>query len=130
MREAYPRIEALGAAVLAVGTGADFQARRLMERGSPFPCLVDPDRVLYQALGLGRVTARLLLDKRTYQAYWRGWRRGARQGRVTGDIRQLSGVALLDDEGGLIRLHRSTTMGDYPPVAELLGWVEEATAGE
>ncbi|MGH9021515.1 MAG: AhpC/TSA family protein [Acidimicrobiia bacterium] len=125
MRQVHPRIEALGAAVLAVGTGADYQARRLMELGSPFPCLVDPDKLLYQALGLGRLGPGHLLKKQTYMAYWRGFRRGARQGKITGDPRQLSGVALLDDQGGLIRLHRSTTVGDYPPVAELVRWVEE-----
>ena len=120
MREAHPAIVALGARVIAVGTGSAAQARSLMDAGSPFPCLVDPPRRLYQALGLGRVGLTAFLAPATYANYWRAWRRGARQGRVTGDPGQLSGVAILDADGRLRGRHVSRTIGDYPRVAELL----------
>ena len=120
MREAHPAIEALGARAVAVGTGADFQARRLMEEGMPFPCLVDADAALYRVLGIGRVGLRALLDPATYRNYWRAWRRGSRQGRVTGDPRRLSGVAILDAGGRLRWRHVASTVGDYPPMATVL----------
>jgi hypothetical protein len=120
VRGVYPEIEALGARAVAVGTGADFQARRLMREGMPFPCLVDPEALLYRALGIGRVGLRTALDPATYANYWRAWRRGARPGRVTGDPRRLSGVAILDAEGRLRWRHAATTIGDYPPVADVL----------
>jgi alkyl-hydroperoxide reductase/thiol specific antioxidant family protein len=120
VREAYPAIQQHGAHVVAVGTGSLAQARRLMETGTPFPCLVDSRRQLYGLLGLGRVGVRTLLDPATYRNYWRGWRRGARQGEVTGDPRQLSGVAILDAGGRLRWRHVSRTVGDYPALAGVL----------
>ena len=120
MREAHAAIEALGARVIAVGTGSAAQARRLMETGTPFPCLVDADRRLYRALGLRRVGLSTLLDPATYLNYWRAWRRGARQGNVTGDPRQLSGVAIFDAEGRLRWRYVSRTVGDYPALPHVI----------
>lgn len=120
MREAYPQFAARGARLIAAGTGARFQARRLMERGMPFPCLVDPEASLHRALGIGRVGWRAVLRPDTYRHYWRAWRRGARQGAVTGDPRRLSGVGIFDAGGRLRWRYVASTVGDYPPVAALL----------
>ena len=120
MREAHAAIEALGARVIAVGTGSTAQARHLMDTGTPFPCLVDAEGRLYRALDFRRVGWRTLVDPATYLNYWRAWRRGARQGRVTGDPGQLSGVAVLDADGRLRARHVSRTIGDYPRVADML----------
>ncbi len=120
MRDAHPSIEALGVRVAAVGTGADFQARRLMEEGSPFACLVDPEAILYRVLGIGQVGLRILFDPSTYVNYWRAWRRGARQGRITGDPRRLSGVAILDADGRLRWRYVAATIGDYPPISRVM----------
>jgi AhpC/TSA antioxidant enzyme len=127
VREASPAIEALGARVVAVGTGADFQARRLMRDGMPFPCLVDADAALYHALGIGRIEFRAVLDPATYANYWRAWRRGARQGRVTGDPRRLSGVAILDAAGRLRWRHAASTVGDYPRLMSVVERLRETT---
>ena len=120
MREAHPAIAGLGARVVAVGTGSADQARQLMDAGTPFPCLVDPERRLYRVLGLGRVGLATFLAPSTYVNYWRSWRRGARQGQVTGDPGQLSGVAVVDAGGRLRWRHASRTIGDYPPVTDVL----------
>jgi hypothetical protein len=123
VREAHPAIDAAGARVIAVGTGADYQARQLMADGMPFSCLIDPEQRLYRALGLGRVTWRTFLRPATYWSYVRAWSRGARQGAVTGDTRQLSGVAVIDADGRLRWLHASGTVGDYPPVESVIAAV-------
>jgi hypothetical protein len=120
VREAHAAIEALGARVIAVGTGSAAQARHLTDTGMPFPCLVDADMRLYRALDLRRVGLATVLDPATYLNYWRAWRRGARQGDVTGDPRQLSGVALLDADGRLRWRHISRTIGDYPALPAVL----------
>ena len=127
MREAHAAIEALGARVIAVGTGSAAQARHLMNTGTPFPCLVDAEGWLYRALDFRRVGWRTLVDPATYLNYWRAWRRGARQGRVTGDPRQLSGVAVLDADGRLRWRHVSRTIGDYPPLPEVLAALRRLT---
>lgn len=127
MREAYPAIEKIGARVVAVGTGADFQARRLMQEGTPFPCLVDADAALYRVLGIGRIGPGLLLSPATYLNYWRAWRRGSRQGAVTGDPRRLSGVAILDADGRLRWRHVASTIGDYPSMTTVLDQLRRLT---
>jgi hypothetical protein len=127
VRESYPAIEALGARVVAVGTGSAEQARRLTDTGTPFPCLVDADRRLYRALGLGRVGLRTILDPATYLNYWRAWRRGNRQGEVTGDPRQLSGVAIVDADGRLRWRHVARTIGDYPAVSAVIAMLRDTS---
>jgi peroxiredoxin len=123
--EAYPEIERLGAGAIAVGTGADYQARHLMEHGLsgrsvPFPLLVDPGANLYRALDIGRVGWAHWLRPDVVARYARAWRGGARQGKVTGDARRLSGVAIVDPDRRVRYLHRSATVGDYAPVDDLL----------
>jgi hypothetical protein len=121
LREHREEIERLGARVIVVGTGAGFQARRLMDQGMPFECLVDPAARLHRVLGIGRVDWRAALRLDTYRNYWRGWRRGGRQREVTGDPRRLSGLAAFDAQRRLRWRHVARTIGDYPPVAAFLG---------
>jgi hypothetical protein len=120
LRETHPAFVQRRARLIAVGTGAAFQARRLMQDGMPFPCVLDETATLHRALGIGRVGWRVVLSATTYGNYWRAWRRGARPGRVTGDPQRLSGVAVVDATGRLRWIHRSRTIGDYPAVTTVL----------
>jgi hypothetical protein len=126
LREAEPRITALGGRVIGVATGADYQARALMADGIAFPLLVDPDRNLYRALGIDHIAWRRWLQPSTWRRYFRG-ARGARQGKLTGDLRQAPGVAIIDRQRRLRYLHRGTTLGDYPPLDEVLAALEAVT---
>jgi hypothetical protein len=130
LREAHPALWSLGASALAVATGARFQAKALMEGGVPFPCLVDPGAGLHRALGLGRLDARSLLKPSSYEAHWRALRRGVRQGWLTGDLMQSSGVAVVDSEGRLAYLHRSRRLGDYPPLGDVMAAVSRLAGAE
>lgn len=119
MREAHPIIVGMGAAALAVATGADFQARKLLSEGLPFPALVDPDKNLYRALGIERIRWDQWLRPSTWRRYLRSIRR-ARQGRLTGDILQAPGLVILDGQRTIRYLHRGRSLGDYPPLSEVL----------
>jgi hypothetical protein len=119
LREKADEIEALGARVIGVGTGADYQARELMAGGVPFTLLVDPERNLYRALGLDHIRWYRFLQPTTWARYLRAAGR-ARPGRLAGDVRQAPGVAIVDTAYRLRYLHRGTTLGDYPPVGEVL----------
>jgi hypothetical protein len=125
VREALPRIRAAGAEVLAVGTAAVWQAEALMA-GAPdrpplgFTCVVDPDHHLYRMLGLGRVRWYEWATPRLWRNYVGAFRRGARQGAVTGDIHQKPGVAVIGPDRTLRWLHRASTVGDYPALATVL----------
>lgn len=127
LRERYDDIVAMGGAVIAVGGAAAYQARHLMETGTPFPCLLDPDHRLFAALDLHHIPWRALLWPRTYANYLRGARR-ARQGRISwANALQRPGVAVLDEQGRLAWVHRGQTVGDYPPVAEAVDQLRRLT---
>ena len=119
MREAYPEIAALGGDVLAVATGADYQARKLMADGLPFPALVDPDKRLYRALDIERISWDQWFRPSTWRRYLRSIG-GARQGRLTGDLLQAPGIAIFEPSGILRWIHRGRTLGDYPALTEIL----------
>lgn len=125
MREALPEIRAAGADVLAVGTAAGWQAAALMAGDADrpplgYPCVVDPDHHVYRVLGLGRVRWHEWLTPRLWRNYLGAFRRGARQGRVTGDGLQKSGVAVVDPDRTLRWLYRAETVGDYPAIPAVL----------
>ncbi|MBK5288690.1 MAG: AhpC/TSA family protein [Acidimicrobiia bacterium] len=119
MREAQELFEAAEVDVIVVATGAGWQAERLMDEGMPFECLVDPEAALYRALDIGRVGWGEWLRPTTIRRYVAAFRRGGRQGRITGDWRRLSGVVLLDPARRVRWIHRSDGVGDYPSVTEL-----------
>ena len=125
----HPTIESLGARVVVVGTGADWQAERLMAEGMPFECLVDPEANLYRALGIGRVGLGEWLRPSTIRRYLRAIRRGGRQGRITGDWRRLSGVALIGTDRRLLWSYRADGVGDYPSTDEVVRAVELRARG-
>jgi hypothetical protein len=126
LREAHPDIVAIGAGALAVATGADYQARALMSEGLPFPALLDREKNLYQALGIERIPWDQWVRLSTWKRYLRSLR-GARQGRLTGDILQAPGIVVLDTDRTIRYLHRGTTLADYPPLPEVLGALRAVT---
>jgi AhpC/TSA family len=112
-------VQATGAAALAVSTGAEFQARWLVEtRGIRFPLLIDRERAVYDALELPRRWW-VWLNPRGWGNYARALGRGGRQG-VPVAPNQLPGLALLDAEATAVWIHRGRALGDYPPLDEVL----------
>lgn len=120
MREARSQFDALDTRVVVVGTGAGYQAAHLMSTGFPFECLVDPDGVLYESLDIGRVGVLEWFRPSVIRRYVKAWRRGGRQGDITGDWRRLSGVAIIEPTRRIAYLFRAKSVGDYPPVAALI----------
>jgi len=127
LRERYGDIVAMGGSVIAVGGAADYQARDLMERGVPFPCLLDPRHELFAALDLYRIPWRAWLWPRTYANYLKAARR-ARQGRISWpNALQRPGVVILDAQGRLAWAYRGQTLGDYPPISEVVAQLRRLT---
>lgn len=120
------QFDADGISVLGVGRAADYQASHLMADGIGYELLLDPDEHLYQALDLRRFPWWRMLDPRTWRNYLRSLRR-ARQGRVTGHPLQSPGVVALDGDLRIRYLHRGATIGDYPPVEQVLAAVAGAS---
>lgn len=118
VRQARSEIEAMGSTAMAIASGAPHQAEALMTKGIWFPCLVDPTRQVAGALGIGKIGLGWL-DPTGWWAYVRALFRGARQGEIT-DPLQSPGIAILDGSGTARLVDRGTTLGDYPPLADVL----------
>ena len=128
LREAHDTFAELGADVVAIAPSADWQARRLAADGVPFPLLLDPDRAFVGARGLGRMRWRQWLSP-AWARNWFGSARRAGQGVVSvKDATRLPGVVILDDGGTVRWLYRGATLGDYPPIDEVLGAVRRLAA--
>jgi hypothetical protein len=89
-----------------------------MDQGFWFPCLVDAERRLYRALGLGPIGIGWL-DPLGWWSYVKARRRGIRQGEVTHPT-QAPGVAILDARARARWVWRGQTLGDYPPLPSVL----------
>jgi hypothetical protein len=80
----------------------------------------DPERAAYDALGFGRGSVgRVWLHPRVWMRYARLLAGGARFRGAQGDTLQLGGDAVLDAEGRLAWIHRSTGPEDRPSVTRL-----------
>lgn len=120
MRRFEAEFAALGVQVITISFGADFWARAWQQdTGSPYPLLLDPERVTYQVYGLGSSFARVWSPKVMFH-YLKLILRGRKLLPVQGDPHQMGGDFIVD-AAGLIRLaHASKDPVDRPPVEKLL----------
>jgi hypothetical protein len=94
--------------------------------GLAYPVLADETRAVYRAYGLGRGPWWRIWSLRTLRAYARLLRSGRRLSRATEDTRQLGGDFVLDPNGVLAYVYRSSRPDDRPPVHELITAVRSA----
>ena len=87
--------------------------------GWPGLVLTDPQRMLYQRLGVGRAPLWQIYSPRTMNFYATALRRGQRLARPVEDTRQLGADAIMTD-GAVRRLWRPRTPNDRPPAAEII----------
>lgn len=81
--------------------------------------LTDPQRVLYQRLGIGRAPLWQVYSPATLAFYTTALRQGQRLARPAEDTRQLGADAIM--AGGIVRrLWRPRTPADRPPAAEII----------
>ena len=128
LEEVRPVLAAAGVGLVGVGGAADYQARHLMEHGVRFPLLLDPGHELYESLGVRRIHWWKLLSPATCWKYVRAARR-ARQGRITAHPLQAPGFVVLDRDRRVLFLHRGETLGDYPPVSDVVAMATSLRAG-
>jgi peroxiredoxin len=122
-------LSALGAQPLAIGGSADYQARWLRdEKGVQMPVLLDPEQRFREAVGVGRLGARLL-DPRGMPSYVRAMRHGYRPQAITKDTVQAPGVVVLDAERRVVWKHVGQRIGDYPALSSVLDAVGRVAAG-
>jgi peroxiredoxin len=127
LEDARPGIETAGVRVIGVGGAADYQARRLMEQRIGYPLLLDPGHSVYAALDIHRIPWHALVRPGTWWRYLRAIRR-ARQGRITDHPLQAPGFAIVDSDRTVAFLHRGRSLGDYPPIDEIVAAARTLTA--
>ncbi len=126
LREARERFVEAGANVVLVGQGEPERGRAFTaSHAVPFPCLLDRDRALYRAYGLGRGTAMQIFSPRVAVPFVRAnlhpetMQRGLRGGSFT----QMPGTFVVDREGTIRMAHRNRHIGDSPSTDALLATV-------
>lgn len=135
MREGLAEFEKRGARLVAVGQGSEEEtARYCGEYARGFPCLGDPDRSSYRALGLRRgdwwsvVVKPFFTDTRESLRLVRNADLGASQLEAS-DVLQLGGVAIVDRAGVLRFLHVAETTADIPSNEEICAALDALPGG-
>jgi hypothetical protein len=121
LQQAEEGLARLGVEPLAV-TFEDAAAARayVAETGLRWPLLVDTERRLYHAYGMGKARLRHLFGPATLRAYWREALLGQLPRLPRADTRQQGGNVLIDP-AGLVRFHHvGLGPADRPAVHELL----------
>ncbi len=87
----------------------------------PFRICADPDRAVYQAFALQRLSWMRAFSPATLKLYWKLLRAGMKmEDYGKEDIYQAGGNFLIDREGNIIFAHRSQDPSDRPSVATVL----------
>ncbi len=106
---------------MAVAPAAHGQAVSLQQR-LPYPLFLDEQQKLRDFFELRRPGLfEWITDSRAWWRYLRALLRNRRQYRITGHFSNVPAVAIVDRDGSIAYLHRGTGIGDYPPVADIVG---------
>ncbi|MEM9608730.1 MAG: AhpC/TSA family protein [Actinomycetota bacterium] len=123
LQERRDELSALGADVIGVSKGADFQADELRDDdGVTYPLLVDPEESLKGALRFRRMRPWQYLVPSTLGRYVASLRH-ARPGKITGDVLALPGVVVIDGDRRLRYRYEGRTLADYPELDEVIAAV-------
>ncbi|OGL18404.1 MAG: hypothetical protein A3G97_05925 [Candidatus Rokubacteria bacterium RIFCSPLOWO2_12_FULL_69_21] len=129
LRQRRGEFDHLQAQILVISFGTDSWARAwLQETGAPFPLLLDPERRVYRAYGLGRSVLRVWSPKVVWH-YLRLVLAGRRLKPIQGDPHQLGGDFIVDPEGTVRLVHPSRDPTDRPSVEALLKALRETGKG-
>jgi len=123
---AIPRIHALGATLVVVGSGQPFMAQAFKEdHPLDAPIYVDPTLKAHEAAGLKRSVARTL-NFNALKAGVRAVTGGHMQGMTAGDPWQLGGTFVVVPGGKVVFKHISKDSADYPANDVVLKALESA----
>ncbi len=135
MQQHHAEILARGARVLAVGQGTGDEASAFCrDLGIDYPCMGDPDKKSYRAFGLPRdgwwnVTGKPFLEDT--RLAWSRIRHASLKGSLMKhtDVLQLGGVVIVDRQGIVRFLHRSTRTDDLPDTRDVIAQLDRLEGG-
>jgi peroxiredoxin len=121
LRREKKGFEAAGAQVLIVGMGTPEQTEAFKRRFQvPYPMVCDPQKRLYSAFDLGRVSLLAALNPGIAVKGMAAMAKGHAIGVPVGDVRQLPGVFVIDLQGEIVYAHYARDPADHPSARELL----------
>jgi len=122
------RFTACGIQLYFVGNGQPRYLEGFVERhqlsGKPITVLTDPQRSLYDAVGMVRSITSNLRPTSIKNAI-RAFTRGNRQTAIEGNPNQQGGILFFDKQRNLVFVHRERTLGDHLPVDTVYNKVVE-----
>jgi peroxiredoxin len=125
LRQRQDELEARGAVVLVIGFEAARRVNGYCRRYQiPFRCLVDEDRAVYRAYGLGQASWLRMLTPRSIAPYIRHMFSGRDVRRTADqDVRQRGGDFVVGFDGRIRLAHASDDPADRPTVDAILATV-------
>ncbi len=130
MRQYKDQFDTVGAQVLLVGMGTVAQTAAFVEQlAVPFPMASDPQRSIYKAFGLQRLSPMGFLSPTLAFKGLAAISKGHAMGVPQGDIRQLAGVFIIDRRGVIVFHHEAKDPSDHPEALALVDFLK-STPGE
>jgi peroxiredoxin len=128
LRRSYPEITALGAEVVAVGTGSVRYAQAFVaDEDVPFPVLVDDDGDAADAASVRRASWFRVAGPKSWPGTVRVWREGHRIHKAGKRVTQL-GATFVVGPGDVVRYeHYAGDSSDHAPIGDVLGVLQAST---
>lgn len=124
LRQSKKAFDDQGVQVVLVGLGTAEQSEVFRkEQKVPFPIVCDPERQLYQAFELKRTRLRRLASPSLLVKGVRALSQGHAMGMPAGDVYQLPGVFIIDQDGRIRYAHYARDPADHPSPEDILSAV-------
>jgi len=121
LRHAKSRFDEAGLGIALVGMGSPEEAQDFKPRFSvPFTVIADPQRALYQAFALPRMSPLGFLSPTLALRGLAAMAEGHTMGLPQGDVRQLGGVFIIDTQGRILSGHHARDPAEHPEVDDIL----------
>ena len=121
LHEGRERIDESGFQVILVGLGNPLHAEEFRKEFAPsFPIVCDPEKQLYRAYGLGQGSLSGMASPTVLLRGLRAMTQGHIPGIPRGDVLQMPGVFMIDQEGQVRYSYYSKDASDHPPVESLI----------
>lgn len=115
-----------GTAIVGLAGSAAYQARWLRDtKGVKLPLLLDPDEQVRAVADLGNLSTKSWVRPKGWKNYLGSMQRGFRPQIPTSDALKAPGIVVFDKNFSVLWVHRGETLGDYPPIDDLVLRVRE-----
>ena len=129
MRRQADQFERCGAVVVLVGLGSADETAAFKSRFDvPFVMIADPRKQLFGAFGLKRASTGSLFSMGVAVKGLTAMAKGHGLGVPSGDVRQLSGVFIIDTDGSVRFSHYAADPSDHPSAEALLEVLREGNS--